>query len=296
MTRAMQVAWGSLAVSFGVVALKLLAWRLTGSVALYSDALETVVNIAAAIGALVALSISAQPPDAQHPYGHQKAEYFSAVVEGVLVLGTALAIGREVALRWNHPEPLTQPLLGTASNLVATAMNLVWSRMLIRFGRKWRSPAILAGGKHLMADVWTSAAVLVGFALVFATGVNRLDLVLGALVAVNIIWVGFTMMRDSVGALMDQAVDPETLARIRSVVSTNAEGALEAHDLRTRQAGRVTFIEFHLVVPERMAVGDAHMICDALEAALRAEIGEAVITIHVEPEGKQKHKGVLVLS
>jgi cation diffusion facilitator family transporter len=296
MTRAMQVAWGSLAVSVGAVALKLLAWRLTGSVALYSDALETVVNVAAAASALVALSISAQPPDAQHPYGHQKAEYFSAVIEGVLILGTAVAIVREIYVRWAHPTPLTEPLFGIAANLAATVANLVWSRLLIRFGRRWKSPAILAGGKHLMTDVWTSAAVLAGFALVPLTGWDRLDVILGGLVAANIVWTGYTMTRDSVGALMDQAVDPETLARIRTVVSANAEGALEAHDLRTRQAGRVTFIEFHLVVPERMAVGDAHAICDALEAALRKEIGEAVITIHVEPAGKAKHTGVLVLS
>ena len=147
-----------------------------------------------------------------------------------------------------------------------------------------------------MSDVWTSCAVLAGLLLVPVTGWPHLDLVLAAGVAAYIVWTGYRVIRDSVGALMDQAVDPATMARIRDAVSGNADGAIEAHDLRTRQAGRVTFIEFHLVVPERMAVGEAHAICDRLEAALRAEVGEALITIHVEPDGKAKHKGVVVLS
>ena len=296
MNRVMRIGWGSLAVSGVVVALKAAAWWVTGSVALYSDALETVINVFAAGTALVALSISIRPPDAEHPYGHQKAEYFSAVVEGALVLGTAVAIVHEVWVTWQNPQPLTAPLLGIAINGLATVINAVWSWLLIRLGRRWKSPAILASGKHLLTDVWTSLGVLVGFALVPLTGIRELDPILAVLVAVNIVWTGFAMVRDSVGALMDRAVEPEVLSRIKTVVSANADGALEAHDLRTRQAGRVTFIEFHLVVPERMAVGDAHAICDALEAALRAEIGEAIITIHVEPDGKAKHRGVLVLS
>ncbi|MBV9539459.1 MAG: cation transporter [Acidisphaera sp.] len=296
MTGAVRIAWASLAVSIGVVALKLLAWQLTGSVALYSDALETVVNVATAAAALVAVTISVQPPDDQHPYGHQKAEYFSAVAEGVLILGAALLIAREITLRWSDPALPSLPWLGVAATASATGINAVWSRSLLAFGRRWKSPAILAGSRHLMTDVWTSLAVLLGFALVVATGIARLDLIVGGVVAANIVRTGYVVTRESVGALMDQSVDAATLARIRQVVAGNAEGAIEAHDLRTRRAGRVTFIEFHLVVPERMAVGDAHVICDALEAALRAEVGEALITIHVEPAGKAKHKGVLVLS
>jgi cation diffusion facilitator family transporter len=296
MSQTMKVGWGSLAVSLVVVSLKLGAWWVTGSVALYSDALETVINVVAAGGALIALSISDRPADANHPYGHQKAEYFSAVIEGALVLGTAAAILHEVYATWKDPAPLRSPLAGILVNLVATAINAYWSWFLIRTGRRWKSPAILAGGKHLLTDVWTSLGVLAGFALVPLTGIRQLDPLVAALVAVNIVWTGYAMVRDSVGALMDTAVEPEILSRIKAVVSDNATGALEAHDLRTRQAGRVTFIEFHLVVPEQMAVGEAHKICDALEAALRAAIGEAVITIHVEPDGKAKHRGVLVVS
>jgi cation diffusion facilitator family transporter len=147
----------------------------------------------------------------------------------------------------------------------------------------------------VLTDVWTSAGVLAGFALVPLTGWLWLDPGLAALVALNIVWIGWAMVRDSVGALMDKAVDLEVLDGIRRIISANADGALEAHALRTRASGHVTFVEFHLVVPARMAVEDAHGICDRLERALREEVGEAVITIHVEPEGKAKHRGVLVL-
>ena len=291
----MKAAWGSLAVAVLALGLKLGAWWVTGSVALYSDALETIINVVAACAALVALSISARPADADHPYGHQKAEYFSAVLEGMMVLGAAAAILHEAYGAWANPKPLEVPFLGMAINGVATLLNGAWAAFLIRSGWAWRSPAILASGKHVLTDVWTSAGVLAGFALVPLTGWLWLDPVLAALVALNIVWTGVAMVRDSVGALMDRAVDPEVLDRIRQIISANAEGALEAHALRTRTSGHVTFIEFHLVVPARMAVADAHEICDRLERALREEVGEAVITIHVEPEGKARHSGVLVL-
>ncbi|WP_043830553.1 cation diffusion facilitator family transporter [Muricoccus aerilatus] len=295
MSRTMRAAWGSLAVAFVALGLKLAAWWVTGSVALYSDALETVINVVAALTALVALRISAVPPDADHPYGHQKAEYFSAVIEGMLVLGAAAAILREAYGAWLHPVAPDAPLLGMVINGAAGVLNAVWAAYLIRSGRAWRSPAILASGRHVLTDVWTSAGVLVGFALVPVTGWLWLDPALAGIVALNIIWAGFGMVRESVGALMDKAVDPEVLRGIRQVISTHAEGALEAHDLRTRTSGHVTFIEFHLVVPARMAVADAHDICDRLEEALHEEVGGAVVTVHVEPEGKAKHRGVLVL-
>jgi cation diffusion facilitator family transporter len=295
MSRTTKAAWGSLAVALAALGLKLGAWWVTGSVALYSDALETIINVVAACTALVALRISAVPADADHPYGHQKAEYFSAVFEGVMVLAAAAAILHEVYGAWAHPASPDAPLLGMAINGAASVLNGVWAAYLIRSGRAWRSPAILASGKHVMTDVWTSAGVLAGFALVPVTGWLWLDPALAGIVALNIIWAGLGMVRESVGALMDRAVDPEVLGGIRRIISGTAEGAIEAHDLRTRTAGHVTFIEFHLVVPARMAVEDAHGICDRLEEALREEVGEAVITVHVEPEGKAKHSGVLVL-
>jgi cation diffusion facilitator family transporter len=291
----MKAAWGSLAISVLVLGLKLAAWWVTKSVALYSDALETIINVVAASAALIALWISSKPADANHPYGHQKAEYFSAVLEGLMVIAAAAAILHEVYKAWWHPEPLQAPLEGMLINGVATVINGVWSAFLIRSGRSWRSPAILASGRHVLTDVWTSAGVLAGFAFVPLTGWIWLDPALAAIVAVNIIWTGYAMVWDSIGSLMDKAVEPKILDNIRQVISFHAQGALEAHDLRTRTSGHVTFIEFHLVVPRQMSLEEAHDICDRLEQALRDEVGEAVITIHVEPEEKAKRTGVIVL-
>ncbi len=295
MSRAIRLAWGSLGVSAVVLALKAAAYWLTGSVALYSDALETVINVVAALGALVALWFSERPADANHPYGHHKAEYLSAVVEGALVLATAFAIGREAWLGWAHPHAPDTPYLGIALNGGAGAINLVWALVLISRGQRWKSPALIAGGRHIMTDVWTTGAVLAGFALVPLTGWLRLDPAVAALVAANILWAGFGMLRSSVGGLMDEVADPEAVGTLRRIISANADGAIEAHDVRTRTAGSVTFVEFHLVVPGRMAVEDSHAICDRIEAALRAELGDAVINIHVEPERQAKQVGVPVL-
>jgi cation diffusion facilitator family transporter len=181
-----------------------------------------------------------------------------------------------------------------AINGAAILLNGAWAAFLIRSGKAWRSPAILAGGRHVLTDVWTSLGLPVGFGVVPWTGWVRLDPGIAALVALNIIWVGYAMVRDPVGSLMDKAVEPEMLERIRRIIASEAEGALEAHDLRARASGHATFMEFHLVVATRMAVEDAHGICDRLEHALREEVGEAVITIHVEPEGKAKRSGVIV--
>lgn len=295
MSRTLRAAWGSLVVAVFALALKLAAWWVTGSVALYSDALETIVNVVAAIAALVALRISNKPADADHPYGHQKAEYFSAVLEGMMVLGAAGAILHEVYGAFVNPAPPEAPALGVAINGLATTLNGAWATYLIRSGRAWRSPAILASGRHVLTDFWTSVGILIGFALIPITGWLWLDPALAAIVAVNIVWTGLGMVRDSVDALMDKAVATETLVGIRKAISSSATGAIEAHDLRTRTSGHMTFVEFHLVVPARMAVGDAHDICDRLECAIRDEVGAAVITIHVEPERKAKHQGVVVL-
>jgi len=295
MTQAVWIAAGSVVVACLVLTLKFLAWWLTGSVALFADALESVVNVAAALAALAAVRYAAMPPDANHPYGHTKAEYFSAVLEGALILAAAVAILHEAWSAFLAPRPPNQPVEGLAISALATAINAVWAGQLFRRGRRVRSPALLADARHLLADVVTSGGVLAGVALVALTGLLWLDPLLAALTALNILWSGWRLVRESVGGLMDEAVSPDLLARIRTAVSTHAEGAIEAHDLRSRHAGRVTFIEFHLVVPGEMRVLEAHAICDRVEAALRAEIEDAVITIHVEPEGKAKHHGVLVL-
>lgn len=295
MGQTMKVAWGSLAISCVVLSMKAAAYWLTGSVALYSDALETVINVVAAIGALVALWFSAQPADANHPYGHDKAEYLSAVVEGALVLATAFVIAREAWVGFEHPRAPDAPFIGLALNAAAGVINLVWGLLLIRRGRMWKSPALIAGGKHIMTDVWTTCAVLVGFALVPLTGKLWLDPAVAAFVAVNILWTGYQMLRESVGGLMDETPDLQAVTELRQIISANADGALEAHDVRTRRSGRVTFVEFHLVVPGSMSVETSHVICDRIEHALRETVGEAVINIHVEPEEKAKQHGIRVV-
>lgn len=295
MNRAVRTAASSVAIACAVLALKLGAWRLTGSVALLADAAESVVNVAAALAALVAVRYSAIPPDANHPYGHTKAEYFSAVLEGALIVLAAIVILHEAWDAVLSPRAPTQPAPGLLVSAVATAINGAWAAVLFRRGRAAKSPALLADARHLVSDVITSAGVLVGVTLVALTGILWLDPLLAALTALNILWSGWHLVRESVGGLMDEAVEPDLLARIRNAVSVNAEGAIEAHDLRTRHAGRLTFIEFHLVVPGTMRVAEAHEICDRIEAALKAELDGAIITIHVEPEGKAKHHGVLVL-
>lgn len=291
----MRLAVGSVIVALMVLALKAAAWWLTGSVALLADALESVVNVAAALAALMAISLSAAPPDANHPYGHAKAEYFSAVLEGALIIVAALLILNEAWGAWRAPRVPEVPWIGLGISVVATAINAGWAVVLKRNGKRLRSPALLADAKHLMSDVITSIGVVVGVGAVALTGILWLDPLLAALTALNILFSGFHLLRQSVGGLMDEAVEPELLARIRSLMSQEAEGALEMHDLRTRHSGRTTFVEFHLVVPGELTVREAHEICDRIEAALKAELGTAVITIHVEPEVKAKHHGVLVL-
>lgn len=295
MSRIQKLAVGSIFIGALVFALKYAAYYLTGSIALYSDALESVINVVTAIAAFMAVRVSATPADANHPYGHHKVEYFSAVLEGVLIIVAALMILREAYFGLFSPKILDAPATGLAANAVASLINGLWSWTLIRQGRRLRSPAVIADGRHLMTDVVTSAGVLLGLVFVPVTGWLWLDPVLAAFVALNILWSGWGLIKESVGGLMDEALPEATLARVRDIISGNAEGAIEAHDLRTRHAGKMTFIDFHLVVPGTMSVTDAHDICDRLERALKDEVEDALITIHVEPDNKAKHAGIVVL-
>lgn len=295
MTRTEKAALISAAIGALVTALKFGAFMLTGSVALYSDALESIINVAAAALAFVALRVAARPADADHPYGHHKAEYFSAVIEGALVFVAALLILREAYHGILAPRPIDAPVLGLAVNGVATLINGIWGAWLLRRGRAWRSPALVADARHVLADVVTSVGVLGGVGLVIATNTLVLDPIVAGLVALHILWSGWTMMRDSINGLMDQAASPEMVARIRELISNHSEGALEAHDVRTRHAGSATFIDFHLVVPGEMSVAESHAICDRLEDAIERAIEGAVVVIHVEPGDKAKARGVPVI-
>ena len=295
MARGERIAIGSIGIGCLVLLLKSAAWWLTGSVALYSDALESTVNVAASLLAFGALRFAARPADANHPYGHDKAEFFAAVIEGVLIVIAALSIFRQAWLTFRHPHLLAMPGPGLALNAVATVLNGAWSVLLLRTGKRLRSPVLEADGRHLMADVVTSAGIVAGVGLAVLTHTLVLDPLLAAATAVYVLWSGMGMILTSVGGLMDAAPEPAVIERIRAVVAENAIGALEAHDLRTRNAGRLTFLQFHLVVPGSMTVAESHAICDRIEAALHREMEHLVVIIHVEPPEKAKHRGVTVV-
>lgn len=288
-----RVALASIAVAMLVMAIKYAAYLKTGSVALYSDALESIVNVVTAVVALTAVHFSHRPADRQHQFGHHKAEYFSAVLEAALIMLAALLILREAAQAFLYPRPLLQPFEGLLISGIATTINAAWSWYLIDHGRALRSPALMAEGWHLFSDVATSVGVIAGLALATWTGLTILDPLLAAAVALHILWIGWRMMQGSASGLLDEAVQADVAAEIRRVIAENAEGALQVHDIRTRVAGRATFIEFHLVVPGRMTVETSHAICDRIEAALEAGIEGAEVVIHVEPEREAKSRGAL---
>lgn len=287
-TLVMRAAVASLVVAVVVMGLKYLAYAVTGSVALYSDALESIANILAALAVLVAVRFSKAPADRRHPFDHHKAEYFAAVFEGALIIVAALLVLEAAWGAVRTPRQIEQPVLGLLINAGAAVINLAWALFLINRGRLWRSPALQADGWHLVTDVATSAGVVVGLVIATAVGWPLLDPLLAAVVALNILWQGYLIVRRSLSSLLDEAAPPDIAARIVQAIQANGQGAHEAHDLRTRSAGRTVFVEFHLVVPGEMTVQSAHAICDRLEAAIAEAVEGARTVIHVEPEDKAK--------
>ncbi|QDH17242.1 cation diffusion facilitator family transporter [Swingsia samuiensis] len=295
-TSRIKIARASIGVSLVCLSIKYSAYFVSNSDALLSDAIETILNVIAAIGTLWALSIAVLPADDNHPYGHGKAEYLSAVIEGVLVVLTALGILIIAIQDWMHPHPVKAPFFGIALNALAGCINLIWARTLISFGKRNSSQALLAAGEHVQSDVWTTVALVLGVSLIPLIHWDKLDSVLSGLVALNVLYTGFSMMSRSMSGLMDEAPEPKCVDNVRAIISKSGTGALEAHDLRIRKVGTLYFVEFHLVVPSEMSVHDAHVICDDIEAAIRENLGRSSIHIHVEPADKAKHSGVLVLS
>ena len=291
--RLIRIAVINIGIALLVMAIKYAAYRATGSVALFSDALESIVNVVTAIAAVLAITVGARPADRHHQFGHHKAEYLAAVVEGALIIIAAILILREAAQAVLEPRDLQQPLVGILINSLATLINAGWAWFLISRGQSWRSPALIADGWHLMSDVTTSLGVLVGLALAAVTGIKLLDPLLAGMVAFHILWIGYRLIKGSASSLMDEAVTAVTLGEINRVIASNAEGALQVHDVRTRVAGPATFIEFHLVVPGSMTVDESHTICDRIEHALEAAIEGAEVLIHVEPGHKAKPKGAI---
>lgn len=284
-----RLALYSIPVAIAVTVLKAAAWWVTGSVALLSDAMESIVNVVAAVAAFAAIRYSRKPADEDHHFGHYKAEYFSAVLEGALIIVAALLIAREAIGALFAPAMPTAPVTGLAINVLAGVVNGIWAFLLVRTGTRHRSPALIADGRHIYTDVVTSIGVIVGLVLAFATGWAVLDPLLALAVAVNIVWEGWKVISSSVNGLMDRAATPEDIETIKAIIAENAGGSLGVHDLRTRVAGPATFIDFHMVVPRSMSVSDAHAICDRMEDAIKAFVPGASIAIHVEPRGEEAH-------
>ncbi len=283
-----RISVASIGVAVVVLLLKVLAYQLTGSVALYSDALESTINVVTASIAWYAIRISQRPADLDHPFGHHKAEYFSAVISGVLIVLAAILILREAWISLLDARELDLDSASLAVAVLAIVLNLAWARYLIRQGLRLRSPAVSADGRHIMSDVWTSLGALAGLAIVLFTGWDIVDTAMAVLVALNILREGSRVIRTSVDGLMDRAIDEAAASKIRAAIIASATGAIEVHDIKTRSAGRIDFAEFHLVVDGAMTVSDSHAICDRIEAALKQILPGVQVTIHVEPEEKEK--------
>lgn len=273
----------SIVTAIVVIGLKLIAWRITGSVGLLSDALESTVNLVAAIGAFVALRVAAKPPDRSHNFGHTKAEYLSAVFEGVMIVVAAVVIVATAVDRLLHPEELDEVGMGLAISVGATVVNAVVGWVLIRAGRRHRSLTLEADGKHLMTDVWTTAGVVVGVFLVAATGWLPLDPLIAIAVAANILVVGGRLVWRSGAGLMDSALPDDLRAAIDAVLARHRADRIDFHDVRTREAGHERFVQLHMLVPGDWSVQRAHDLAETIEDELRAAVDDLTVTLHVEP-------------
>lgn len=281
----------SIAASIVTLALKFGAWFLTGSVSLFSDAAESLVNLTAGLMAFWMLTIAARPADAGHAYGHDKAEYFSSGVEGALILVAAVSIIYTAVERFVHPVPLSHLGPGLLVSGLAALVNLATARMLLKVAREQDSITLEADAKHLLTDVWTSAGVLGGLAVVmFAPPAWQvLDPVMAVAVAVNIVMTGVNLLRRSLDGLMDAALpEPEILAIDASIRAVLPSGA-SFHDMRSRKAGPRRFVEFHLLVPGEISVQASHDLCDRIEEAIGHELAQVSVIIHVEPT--ETHSG-----
>lgn len=277
-------AWLSVAAALATIGLKTLAWWLTGSVGLLSDALESLVNLAAALMALSMLRVAAAPPDKKYEYGLSKAEYFSAGTEGALIVLAAAGILFTALPRLFHPQPLEAPLLGLGLTFTASAINLGVALLLMRVGREHRSIALEADGHHLLTDVWTSAGVIAGVGLVYLTGWMWLDPLVALAVAAHIVWIGGGLMRHSVSGLLDVAIPQgERDAITKLFAEYSKRYGVAFHALRTRQAAARRFVSFHLLVPDEWTVSRAHRLSEEIEARIRELVEGAGVFTHIEP-------------
>jgi len=278
-------AWLSIAAAIATMLLKGAAYHFTGSVGLLSDALESLVNLAGALMALVMLSIAARPPDEDHAYGHSKAEYFSAGAEGALIVVAAVSIAVAAVDRLMHPRPIQQVGLGLAVSVVAALLNLAVALVLLRAARTHRSATLQASSQHLLTDVWTTGGVLVGVGAVALTGWLVLDPLVALAVAVNIVWAGGRILRDSVAGLMDAALPAQEQRVLRELLARYAAEGIEYHALRTRRAGAHRFVSVHVLVPAEWTVQQGHDLLERIEADIRRALPPITVLTHLEPLG-----------
>ncbi|MFV0463208.1 MAG: cation diffusion facilitator family transporter [Nostocoides sp.] len=276
-------AWLSIAAACLTIALKFGAYQLTGSVGLLSDAAESVVNLVAAFVALIALHVAAQPADDQHHFGHSKAEYFSAAVEGVMIFVAAVFIIISAVRRFLDPTALANVGVGLGISVIAAAVNGVVALVLLRAGRRHRSITLTADGKHLLTDLWTTVGVLVAVGLVVLTGWLWLDPVIAFLVGCNILWTGWHLLRESVDGLMDRALPHEDQAVIEQVLSEFANDQVHFHAVRTRAAGHTRFMSMHVLVPGDWTVQRGHDLLERVEQRLHERVEHCEVDTHLEP-------------
>lgn len=281
---ARKFAWLSIAAAIVTITLKLTAWQFTGSVGLLSDALESGVNLVAAIVALIALTIAAREPDEEHAYGHGKAEYFSSGVEGGLIILAAVGIFISAIPRFIHPQPLEQVGIGLAVSVVASIVNALVGWRLLIAAKQTRSIVLKADAEHLFTDVWTSMGVIIGVLLVSLTGWNRLDAMIAIGIGVNICFTGYRLVNDSVHGLLDTAIPAEDLATVEAVLNRYSnEYGVVTHALRSRESGTRRFVSFHVLVPGKWSVRQGHDLVGRIENDIRAALPETTVFTHLEP-------------
>lgn len=281
-------AWLSITAAIVTISLKAFAYSITGSVGLLSDALESFINLAAAVLALIMLRIALKPPDKEHMYGHSKAEYFSSIVEGILITIASISIIIPAINRLLNPQAITQPVVGLIISSIASIVNLIVASLLLKAGKKYNSITLEADAQHLFTDVWTSVGVIIGVSAVALTGIYILDPVIAIIVAINIVFTGGKIMKRSVMGFMDTAISKDEQATILKILNEYEKEGLKFHGLRTRQSAARRFVSFHVLVPGRWTVRKSHDYVEKIESEIRKSIPKVTVTTHLEPVEDKK--------
>ena len=273
----------SVAAAVATIVLKTAAWKLTGSVGLLSDAMESGVNLVAALGAFWALTLAAKPADRTHNYGHFKAEYFSSGLESVLIVVAALAIISAAVGRLQQPQPLEQLGIGLALSMLATALNALVAWILLKASRRFHSLTLRADAHHLLTDVWTSFGVVLGIGLVQVTGLTILDPLIAIAVALNIVVTGWKLLHETASGLLDRSLPEDEQAQLEALLASHETEEIRFHALRTRVAGSRRFVAFHVLVPGRWTVQAGHDLCEQLEREIATALTRTDVLTHLEP-------------